>query len=697
MKIAVVDKFHDNHNAFSRQIKLPDHNVEYIDDLTDLGKYDLVHFDWCDDLAVAGVRILESYKSRPRITIRLHAYEAHEDWVRRLNWKVVDALIFVSDHYRKIFNKHVVMDKTKQHVIHHGIDLNKFSLQEKRTGTDILYVGSINFKKGPQLLAQAAMALDNEIHVYGDIQCDRSKIYFDHLALPNLKFFPHNQQIQDVMRQPNYRHILSTSLGESFHLAIAEGMACGLRPLVHSWYGADQLWPFTWRSMQDLIVTTGNRLGAYHNGTPKEYRQWIEDHYDATTQAIKLNSIILGENMTRKHKSKSNILIKDGDVGSLAICMITKDNFKGVERAVRSCSKYLDAVFVAVDDRDIDDTVTKVKALIKELKLHGDVKLFKASDPWDFSYARNIVHSMNDESWALVLDDDEYVLHAEEIPELLENCQDKDVVDVTCGMGVDKYGNVSHAWKSPRFMKNKVRWINARHNIPDSKTYTSSTIWTGDIIVIDDKSIRPTSIRAARNEQRETNIEVFRKKIDQDPNDARSLFYLATAYKESSQYWEAILWYQQYLKTGGWDEERWQACYDMAECQINLRRYTEARESLYHAIKEKFDRAEAFVLMGDIFYECESFHDAVIWYKLGCALPYPHDARLFVQRNIYDWERYDKLSMAQHHMEDWSDAIDSAKKALEKVPGDERINKNVQLWTEHLVKENDNATTKKNV
>jgi len=692
MNIAIVDKFHDNHNAFSRQIKLPDHNIEYLNSLFDLGKYDLVHFDWCDDLAVAGVRVLESYKSRPRITIRLHAYEAHEDWIKRLNWKVVDALIFVSEHYREIFNKHVTMDKTKQHVIHHGIDLNRYKLAE-HPGTDILYVGSLNFKKGPQLLAQAAIALPNhQFRVYGDIQCDRSQIYFDHLALSNLGFSAHSEHIEQIMQQPNYRYILSTSLGESFHLAVAEGMACGLKPLVHDWYGANKLWPYTWRAISSLV----DIVESYTDDTPKSCRQWIEDHYSATTQAVKLNNTILGDVMTRKHKSKSGVLAKI-DCGSLAICMITKDNFKGVERAVRSCAKYLDALYVAVDDRDTDDTVNKVKGLTKELKLRGQVTSFKAPDPWDFSYARNIAHSMNDCMWALVLDDDEYVLHPEEIPELLENCKDKDVVDVTCGMGVDKYGNVSHAWKFSRFMKNKVRWINARHNIPDATTYSSSTIWTGDIVVVDDKSIRPTDIRAARNEQRETNVEIFRKKVDQNPNDTRSLFYLATAHKESGKYWEAILWYQQYLKTGGWDEERWQAYYDMAECQINLRRYTEARESLYNAIKEKYDRAEAFILMGDVFYECESFYDAMIWYELGCALPYPHDARLFIQRSIYDWERYDKLSMAHHHLENWSRAIENAKKALEKVPGDDRINKNVQLWTEHLVKESTDATEEKDV
>jgi len=37
--------------------------------------------------------------------------------------------------------------------------------------------------------------------------------------------------------------VISTSLFESFHYSIAEGMASGLLPLIHNWYGARNLYP----------------------------------------------------------------------------------------------------------------------------------------------------------------------------------------------------------------------------------------------------------------------------------------------------------------------------------------------------------------------------------------------------------------------------------------------------------------------
>jgi glycosyltransferase involved in cell wall biosynthesis len=189
MKIAIIDKFCNNHNAFSKQIKFQGHEVSYLTNVGDLSKFDVVHFDWADDLAILGTNIISKLRTKPRVSIRLHAYEVHEDyWMSNINWNVVDSIIFVSQHYHDLFVNKVKIDQSKLHVVHHGIDLDKFKFVEHK-GNDILYVGSINFKKGPQLLAQAALALPNQqFHIYGDIQCERSKIYFDHLKLPNLTY-----------------------------------------------------------------------------------------------------------------------------------------------------------------------------------------------------------------------------------------------------------------------------------------------------------------------------------------------------------------------------------------------------------------------------------------------------------------------------------------------------------------------------
>jgi tetratricopeptide (TPR) repeat protein len=685
MKIAIIDKFSGSNYGFSKPIvqhlKSQGHEVTVCNALTNrLGRhqlnndFDVIHFDWADDLTAKGIQDIIKLSYSARVTVRLHAYELHDGLADRIDWSRVDNLILVSDHYQDLFKTaaagfHRTPKRTT--VVHHGIDLGRFTPVE-HTGSDILYVGSINFKKGPQLLAQVAEAVKGSrtVHVYGDIQCHRSVSYLNNF---NIRFNPHTKNIEDVMKDPRYEFILSTSLSESFHLAVGEGMACGLKPLVHRWYGADKLWPRTWATIEELKELINDT-----EYTSQDAIDWVSQRYNAKDQYPKLAEEILGNKM-------NNLQL-------VAACMISRNNFKGLKRALESCYKHIDAAYIAVDHRDKDNTVELATELLKELGLDGKVEQFNAlnhegeiadeDDSIHFSHARNIVHSMNSCNWAFVIDDDEFVINPEEIKLAIAGCEDMDAIGVTCGMGVDAYNNVSHTWQSFRLIKNSVRWKNPSHNIPDPTTIQRQAKWNGDLVVVDDKSIKPESRRTARSEQRHKNIDVFRDKINENPNDTRSMFYLAVAYREAAKYWEAIHWYKQYLNTGGWDEERWQACYDLACCQITLRRWTEARESLHQAVKEKSDRAEAFILMGDIFYKCQDFISAITWYELGCALPVPHNARLFVRKSVYDWERYDKLSMAYSHVGNWEAAMNCAAKVLAVRPDDERVVHNVKIWSQ---------------
>jgi len=680
MKIAVVDKFCNTPYGFSKtlveHLRARGHEVVHSPKFDPtFVKFDAVHFDWADEVASSGIWQIQGLVGSPRVTVRLHAYEAHDGLAAKIPWSNVDALVFVSDHYRQIFEDLDTAQPKMKVVIWHGVDDKRFSYVD-HTGQNILYVGSVNFKKGPQLLAQVAMAFpEREVHVYGDIQCPRSKIYFDHLSLPNLKFFPFQPDIENVMKDPQYEWILSTSLGESFHLSIAEGMACGLKPLVHDWFGAKNLWSGTWRSIEDLKELVRKDC------TPRAASSYALANCKFDRQLDRLAEVIVGRELEANQSTELQ------PNPTIAACMVAS-HYKGLERALKSCSKFLDGAFLAIDDRNEPDLVEKANNLIVELGLDGHAKRFDPPGPkpedWDFSFARNIAHDMNTCDWALVLDDDEYVLRPEEIPLVLQGQETVDMVEVTCGMGDDGFGNVAHTWPSSRFMRKNVRWKNPRHNIPDPETFSGKADWSGELVVVDDKSIKATDRRTARSIQRSTNIEVFRKKVDENASDTRSMFYLAVAYREDGKLWEAIHWYKHYLATGGWDEERWQACYDMALCQMSLRRWTEARESLHQAIKEKFDRAEAFVLMGDIFYRCQDFRSAILWYELGCALPRPTNARLFVRRSVYDWERYDKLSMAYSHLENWEAAVNCALRALLKRPGDERLRSNISFWASKL-------------
>ena len=55
------------------------------------------------------------------------------------------------------------------------------------------------------------------------------------------------------------------------------------------------------------------------------------------------------------------------------------------------------------------------------------------------------------------------------------------------------------------------------------------------------------------------------------------MFYLARTFKDLGRWFEAIEAYERYLAAGGWHDERWQACYDLALCWRELGEWDQAR------------------------------------------------------------------------------------------------------------------------
>ena len=127
---------------------------------------------------------------------------------------------------------------------------DKFTIpSNKKYGKRICSIGYINYKKNPALLLYCFKAIHDydssyRFHIAGTHQDPRIQIYFDHL-LPKLNIpVSFDGWVEDVpgyLRDKDY--VISTSLFESFHYSIAEGMASGLLPLIHDWFGASYLYP----------------------------------------------------------------------------------------------------------------------------------------------------------------------------------------------------------------------------------------------------------------------------------------------------------------------------------------------------------------------------------------------------------------------------------------------------------------------
>jgi hypothetical protein len=250
---------------------------------------DVLWLEWCWDHAVWATR--EGIAAGRPTILRLHSVEAlNTDYPARVDWSRVDRLVTVGEDIAELIRPRVPATPI---VIPNGVDLARF-----RAGTpdpaQVAWVGHIEPKKNPMLLLQIAARLrgSHQFHVAGPFTDLRTRRYVLHLAASlglgdTLRL---HGQVGDMPRfLADKGVILSTSMYESFGLNIAEGMACGLAPLVHDFPGADALWP-----PESLFASVDEAVALIRAARPgPHWREWA-GRYSLDRQANATRALLAG-------------------------------------------------------------------------------------------------------------------------------------------------------------------------------------------------------------------------------------------------------------------------------------------------------------------------------------------------------------------------------------------------------------------
>ncbi|MEW6049853.1 MAG: tetratricopeptide repeat protein [Candidatus Zixiibacteriota bacterium] len=246
--------FFASHQTFIKDIMagVGQHNLVRLfrsgsaDDMKQLLRWaDLAWFEWCDELVIQATK----WSRRCPVICRLHSYEAFTDMPSRVDWSKIDRLLFVSEAVRRLVEPQL-RGRVKTHVITNGVDLDRFRIPaRKRYGKRIASVGYINYKKNTPLLLYCFKKIHEydpayTLHIAGEHQDPRMQLYIDNFLRRHPLPVRFDGWVTDMPAwYANKDFVISTSLFESFHYSIAEGMACGLMPLIHDWYGADMVYP----------------------------------------------------------------------------------------------------------------------------------------------------------------------------------------------------------------------------------------------------------------------------------------------------------------------------------------------------------------------------------------------------------------------------------------------------------------------
>lgn len=244
---------------------------------------DICWFEWCDHVAVAGSR--EPLASERIMICRLHSYEAFTSYIYHVNWSVMDRTIFVGDHIRDYVLARVpALRKDRTSLLTTGVDMGKYTFAERQAGFNLAYVGYINHKKGPALLLQAFKAIHNrdpryKLFIAGVHQEVRFRLYMDQLIkelnlADSIEYVHWQTDINQFLEDKHY--LLSASPLEGQFTAGFEAMAKGVKPLIHNFYGAENIYDraFLWNSIDELVERVQEeKYDSAH------YRSFIEERY----------------------------------------------------------------------------------------------------------------------------------------------------------------------------------------------------------------------------------------------------------------------------------------------------------------------------------------------------------------------------------------------------------------------------------
>jgi len=259
-------------------------------------RFDLVFLEWCDQAAAAVTASAPLGSSGPPVLLRLRSYERYTIWPRRVNWGVVDRVVFVHDHVlRDALDKHPCIPRQRCRVVHNGVDLTRFSFRDREVGAapTVGWLGRVAPTKNVPLAFAVLDALrrrhpEAELRIAGPCQSGELYDYVAAQVASREGGARYDGEVADVDGWlKGVEVLLSTSVREGVPNAVLEAMAKGIKPVVHAWPGAESVFgpQQVWNTVDqavDLITSEPE---------PRRYRRFVEEGYSLQKHKAEMDAL----------------------------------------------------------------------------------------------------------------------------------------------------------------------------------------------------------------------------------------------------------------------------------------------------------------------------------------------------------------------------------------------------------------------
>jgi GR25 family glycosyltransferase involved in LPS biosynthesis len=309
---------------------------------------------------------------------------------------------------------------------------------------------------------------------------------------------------------------------------------------------------------------------------------------------------------------------------TVCLCMIVRNEAHVIGRLAKSLEGLIDC-WVICDTGSTDGTPAAVESAF------GDLPGELFHDEWrDYGTNRTLMleRAQGKADYLLILDADQ-------------------TVRVTCQLGsldADAYSllvDEPTAHWVPRLVRSGLPWryVGAAHEyLTCDRPYRTEFL---DGLVVQhhaDGGNRPD--KAARE------LELLERDLAQEPDNPRTIFYLAQTHREIGNDAKAIELYARRVELGGWPEEVFYSKYWHAEL-ISHRDWDLGVSLLLDAWQYRPKRAEPLYALVQGFRARNQYRLAEMFGDLGMRLEFPDDT-LFVHREPYDWGLVFEWSIAAY-------------------------------------------------
>ena len=186
-----------------------------------------------------------------------------------------------------------------------------------------------------------------------------------------------------------------------------------------------------------------------------------------------------------------------------------------------------------------------------------------------------------------------------------------------------------------------ARYVGVTHEYLDLAGHNAEPLAAIEFSDFADGANRPQ--KAARD------VALLSGYLEDHPQDARSLFYLAQSYRDAGQLADAIAAYGKRLAIEGSDEETWYAQYQLALCQRDLGNRPGFVAGCLAAFQRRPWRAEPLHALAKHYREQNAQATALLFAETAAAIPFPKRDILFIDDFIYATGCLEELAISGYY------------------------------------------------